>query len=105
MREVLDAAARGGASKDGAEEVPGPCVLSPREEEVLRLVAEGRSNKQIARELFVAQSTVKVHVTSLFNKLGVDTRAHAVAVAAQRGLLWPAAVHHRSLARPGSPCE
>jgi predicted ATPase/DNA-binding CsgD family transcriptional regulator len=61
--------------------------LSPREREVLRLVAQGLSNKQIAREMFIAQSTVAYYLTSIFNKLGVDTRTHAVAVAAQRGLV------------------
>jgi non-specific serine/threonine protein kinase len=61
--------------------------LSAREEEVLRLVAEGLTNKEIARRLIVTENTVKTHVTSLFNKLGVDSRARAVAVAAQEGLL------------------
>ncbi|HEY4866804.1 MAG TPA: LuxR C-terminal-related transcriptional regulator [Candidatus Dormibacteraeota bacterium] len=62
-------------------------LLSSREEQVLRLVAEGLTNKEIARQLTVSQNTVKTHVTSLFNKLGVDSRAHAVAVAANVGLL------------------
>jgi NarL family two-component system response regulator YdfI len=54
---------------------------------VLRLVAEGLTNKEIAHQLIVAENTVKTHVTSLFNKLGVDSRAQAVAVAANEGLL------------------
>jgi len=54
---------------------------------VLHLVAQGFPNKQIAQELIVAESTVRYHLTSIFNKLGVDTRTHAVAVAAQRGLI------------------
>jgi non-specific serine/threonine protein kinase len=62
-------------------------LLSEREQQVLRRLAEGMTNKQIARELFVAESTVKSYVTGIFNKLGVDNRAHAVAVAVQRGLL------------------
>jgi len=53
----------------------------------VRLVAEGLTNKEIARRLFVSENTVKSHVTSLFNKLGVDSRAHAVAVEANEGLL------------------
>jgi LuxR family maltose regulon positive regulatory protein len=61
--------------------------LSTREEEVLGLVAEGLTNKEIARRLTVGENTVKTHITSLFNKLGVDSRAHAVAVAAGEGLL------------------
>jgi DNA-binding NarL/FixJ family response regulator len=71
------------ASREAAMKSP----LSQREQDVLRLVAEGRSNKQIAKELIIGEGTAKSYVTGVFNKLGVDTRAHAVAVAAQRGLL------------------
>ncbi|HEX6506940.1 MAG TPA: LuxR C-terminal-related transcriptional regulator, partial [Chloroflexota bacterium] len=80
-----------GASALGAEESSGErqqrTVLSKREEEVLLLVAEGLTNKEIAQRLIVTASTIKTHVTSLFNKLGVDSRAQAVAVAAHQGLL------------------
>ena len=62
-------------------------VLSEREREVLRLVADGRSNKQIARQLSITERTVKFHITSIFNKLGADNRAQAIALAARRGLL------------------
>lgn len=62
-------------------------TLSDREREVLRLVAEGLANKQIAQSLGVTERTVKYHVTSILNKLGAENRAHAVALAAQRGLL------------------
>ncbi|HET8907231.1 MAG TPA: LuxR C-terminal-related transcriptional regulator, partial [Ktedonobacterales bacterium] len=61
--------------------------LTVREAEVLRLVAQGLSSKQVGRRLFLSPSTVNQHVSSIFNKLAVDTRAQAVAVAAQRGLL------------------
>ena len=61
--------------------------LSPRELEVLALIAQGVANKQIARQLRIAERTVKAHVTSVFHKLAVDTRAQAVAVALRRGLL------------------
>jgi len=54
-------------------------MLSSRELDVLRLVALGRSNAQIARELIVATSTVKTHVNNIFGKLGVTTRAEAIA--------------------------
>jgi DNA-binding NarL/FixJ family response regulator len=64
--------------------------LSRRELEVLALIAQGAANKQIARQLRIAERTVKAHVTSVFHKLGVDTRAQAVAVALRRGLLGPA---------------
>jgi DNA-binding NarL/FixJ family response regulator len=62
-------------------------MLSARERQVLRLVARGRSNKQIARDLAITERTVKFHMTSIFNKLGADNRAQAIAIAAQRGLL------------------
>jgi DNA-binding NarL/FixJ family response regulator len=62
-------------------------VLSPREREVLHLVAEGLPTKQIARSLGITERTVKFHVASLMRKLDADNRAQMVAVAAQRGLL------------------
>ena len=62
-------------------------ILSPREREVLDLLAEGCSNKQIAGRLFVAETTVKGYVASLLDKLGVDSRLQAVVRAAQRGLI------------------
>jgi DNA-binding NarL/FixJ family response regulator len=61
--------------------------LSERERAVLRLVAEGLPNKQIARALSITERTVKFHLASAFNKLGADNRAQAVALASQRGLL------------------
>ena len=61
--------------------------LSERERQVLRLVADGLPNKQIARELSISERTVKFHVTSIMRKLDADNRAQAVAQAAQRGLL------------------
>jgi non-specific serine/threonine protein kinase len=64
-----------------------PSSFTSREQEVLRMVAEGLSSKAIARQLFLAPSTVNYHLRSVFNKLGVDTRAQAVAVAARRGLV------------------
>ncbi|MGH2517569.1 MAG: LuxR C-terminal-related transcriptional regulator, partial [Ktedonobacterales bacterium] len=61
--------------------------LSPRQKDVLRLVAQGLTNKAIGRHLFLSASTVNYHLTSAFNNLGAGTRAQAVAVATQRGLL------------------
>jgi DNA-binding NarL/FixJ family response regulator len=61
--------------------------LSAREREVLRHVAAGRSNKEIAAALEIAERTVKFHVTAIFNKLGAENRAQAVAVAMERGLV------------------
>jgi len=62
-------------------------VLSPRERGVLRLVAAGLSNREIGHALSISERTVKFHVTALFNKLGAENRAQAVAIAAARGLL------------------
>jgi DNA-binding NarL/FixJ family response regulator len=66
---------------------PSPGPLTGREREVLRLVAQGLSNKQISRSLGITERTVKFHVTSIFNKLGADNRAQAVALAIQQGLV------------------
>jgi NarL family two-component system response regulator YdfI len=61
--------------------------LSKREQEVLALLARGAANKEIAARLYISERTVKAHVTSIFNKLGVNSRAEAVAVALRGGLL------------------
>ncbi len=60
---------------------------TPRELEVLVLAAEGLSNKQIAKKLFVSEATVKTHLVHLFTKLGADSRTAAVATARGRGLI------------------
>ncbi|MDP9455469.1 MAG: response regulator transcription factor, partial [Actinomycetota bacterium] len=67
---------------EGSPEAP-----TPRELEVLRLVAEGLSNKQVAARLFVTERTVKFHVSSLLHKLGAGNRTEAVRVAVRRGLI------------------
>jgi two-component system, NarL family, response regulator YdfI len=64
-----------------------PDVLSEREHEVLVMLADGAPNKAIASRLEITERTVKAHVTSIFNKLGVNSRAEAVAVALRGGLL------------------
>ena len=65
----------------------GRSDLSVRQREVLRLIAGGRSNKQIAALLAITERTVKFHVTAIMNKLGVDNRAQAAAAATKRQLL------------------
>lgn len=62
-------------------------VLTPRELEVLRLVAGGMSNKAIARELVLTEATVKTHLVHVFTKLDVTSRTAAVARAKERGIL------------------
>ncbi len=61
--------------------------LTPREMSTLRLMADGRSNKEIANELGIAERTVKTHLGHLFEKLGVASRTEAVKVATRRGLV------------------
>lgn len=61
--------------------------LTPRELEVLRHVADGHSNESVASTLHVSLATVKTHLAHVFDKLGVDSRTAAVAVARQRGLV------------------
>ena len=61
--------------------------LSEREIEIVRLVSEGHSNKQIARALAISEETVKAHLKSIFGKLDVTDRTHAVTVAARRGII------------------
>jgi NarL family two-component system response regulator LiaR len=68
----------------GAATAPGE--LTPREQDVLALIARGRSNKVIARELGVAEKTVKTHVSHILSKLGVSDRTQAALYAVRQGL-------------------
>ena len=61
--------------------------VSEREIEILMLVAQGRSNREIARELHISDSTVKAHMLHIFDKLGVDDRTAAVTTALRRGII------------------
>jgi NarL family two-component system response regulator LiaR len=67
------------------EAIPG--LLSPRETEVLRLVARGYTNQQIARTLLISVSTVKKHVRSVISNLGVSDRTQAAVRAVELGML------------------
>jgi DNA-binding NarL/FixJ family response regulator len=64
-----------------------PVELSRREIEVLRLVARGRTNAEIGRELLISEATVKTHLLRTFGKLEVSDRTAAVTVALERGIL------------------
>jgi DNA-binding NarL/FixJ family response regulator len=81
VRAVLDT--RPGA---GAERSKGPDELTPREAEVLKLIAAGLSNAEIARTLVVSAATVKTHVNRIFYKTGARDRAQAVRYAYEHGL-------------------
>lgn len=74
-------------SRMRAEAEPPRPQLSPREREVLRRVAAGRSNPEIARDLFIGEATVKTHLLHVFEKLGVSDRTRAVTLALELGLL------------------
>ena len=60
-----------------------------RELEVLQHLATGSSNKQIAKRLFVSEATIKSHLVHIFTKLGVESRARAIHIARESGLLQP----------------
>ncbi|MGB7728440.1 MAG: response regulator transcription factor [Candidatus Acidiferrum sp.] len=61
--------------------------LSPREIDVLRLIASGNANKIIADKLSISEETVKTHVTNILSKLGANDRTHAVTIAIKRGII------------------
>jgi len=63
--------------------------LSPREIDVLRLIATGHSNKLIADRLSISEATAKTHVANILSKLGANDRAHAVTIAMKRGIINP----------------
>jgi DNA-binding CsgD family transcriptional regulator len=92
LRSTLEALARRGRLDLGAG-VPTErslAGLTPREVEVLRLLVEGRSNRQIAEQLFISGKTASVHVTNILAKLGVHSRLEAAATARRLGLDQPA---------------
>ena len=62
-------------------------ALTPREVEVLRHIADGNRNKDIAERLFISEETVKVHVKHVMEKLGASDRTEAVAIAIRRGII------------------
>jgi DNA-binding NarL/FixJ family response regulator len=66
---------------------PAPAPLAARERQVLQLVAKGTSNRDIARELFISEATVKTHLSHVSTKLGVTDRAAAVAKGYDQGIL------------------
>ncbi|WP_079030009.1 helix-turn-helix transcriptional regulator [Streptomyces ambofaciens] len=86
LRERLDGLARRGRLT-GARE--GAAVLTAREQDVLRLLALGRSNRQIGEELFISAKTASVHVSNILAKLDAASRTEAVAVAYRQGLVAP----------------
>ena len=94
MTSKLVAAYRGATSQEAATTQPlsvantGPLdALSPREREILRGMAQGASNKEIARDHGIAETTVKIHVQHILRKLSVSSRVHAAVIASENGLI------------------
>jgi DNA-binding NarL/FixJ family response regulator len=67
--------------------MPKACPLTPRELEILRAAAEGPTNAQIARQLWVTEQTVKFHLSNIYRKLGVSNRTEASRYALMHGLV------------------
>jgi DNA-binding NarL/FixJ family response regulator len=76
-----------GGDAEAASNFPSGRALSGREAQVLRLLAEGMNNAEIARELFISRETVKKHVSSIFAKLQADNRVQAAVYAVRRGIV------------------
>jgi len=83
-RQNADSAA---SMRPAPRDTVGETVLTNREREILALLADGLGNKQIAARLGISPNTVKTHLELLFEKLGVSSRAEAVATGVKRGLL------------------
>jgi DNA-binding CsgD family transcriptional regulator len=81
QRARLAVAAEPGEPEDDAPDEPLPFGLTTRELEVLRLVADGRSNGEIGAQLFVSRKTASVHVSNILRKLGAANRIEAAAIA------------------------
>jgi DNA-binding NarL/FixJ family response regulator len=79
----------GGAPAAGVESVTRANLdeLTSRENDILRLVAQGEANSGIAARLSISEKTVRNHLTNIFEKLGVDSRARAIVLARDRGLV------------------
>jgi DNA-binding NarL/FixJ family response regulator len=89
QQRLLSAAARAPAMSEPADSPAGDGELTPREAEVLRLIAAGQSNREIARTLFVSEATVKTHVNRIFAKTGSRDRSQALRYAYTHGYAEP----------------
>ncbi len=76
-------------AKPAAERTAVGMELTEREKQVLRLLVRGAANKEIAHELNITERTVKAHLASIFNRLGVNSRTEAAALAVRQGLVPP----------------
>jgi two-component system nitrate/nitrite response regulator NarL len=92
LRRAVPVSSNGNGARNGngnGHAGPDTSGLSPREREILGLLADGRTQTQIAAELVISSKTVATHIQHILSKLGVNTRAQAVALAFRRGLVEP----------------
>ncbi|MFG2255291.1 helix-turn-helix transcriptional regulator [Streptomyces mirabilis] len=89
LREELDTLIRRGRLADSPSAADRVPALTARESDVLRLLARGRTNRQIGEELFITGKTASVHVSNILAKLGASGRTEAVAIAYREGLVEP----------------
>ncbi|MER5823847.1 response regulator transcription factor, partial [Streptomyces mirabilis] len=89
LREELDTLIRHGRLADSPSAADRVPALTARESDVLRLLARGRTNRQIGEELFITGKTASVHVSNILAKLGASGRTEAVAIAYREGLVEP----------------
>jgi len=78
----------GGSAKLGPPSMPAPRGVTPREMEVLELVALGKTNKEIGQALYIAEVTVKKHVVSIIGKMGAGNRSEAAVRAVRAGMVF-----------------
>ncbi len=87
LEQAVEYALEQESSPEPAAPEPYPAGLSAREAEVLRLVATGLSNSEVAKRLFLSSRTVNWHLTSIYRKLGSHRRTEAARFAVEHGLL------------------
>ena len=87
QQRLVDVAVTSGSARAAAGAPELPDGLTPREAEVLQLIAQGLSNREIEQRLYVSNATVKTHVNRIFAKTGVRDRAQAVSYAYENGLV------------------
>ncbi|MET7303628.1 AAA family ATPase [Embleya sp. NPDC005575] len=87
LRDAVDAAVRRARLGDPGSAPAGEAMLTAREQEVLQLLAKGRTNRQVGEELFISAKTASVHVSNIMAKVGASRRTEAVALARRRGLI------------------
>ena len=86
-RSTIDSAAAQALVASTGEEASQREALTPREREILVMLTEGKTNKEIANQLSLSEGTVRFHVSNILSKMGVNNRTEAVSLALQQGLI------------------